>query len=876
MTRIAPSLVVAAVAGLVLAGCDSSNSRPSGPGPATALVVVAQPVAGSAGQPLADLVVEARDAAGNVVASPAAVTVSLLSSPAGAVLLGVTSAPATSGAAATLAGLSVERAGPYQLRVSSGALQVDGAPFTVGAGAAAALAIATSPAGPVTAGDGFGATVEIRDAFGNLVASDASVTLALSPDGVLRGAAQAGAAAGVASFSALSIQEAGSYALVATSGALTPSAPSASFTVVPGAPARLAFTVSPAAAGTAGTVLTPAAVVAVQDAFGNAVAAGSDQVSLALGGGNAAALLGGTTTDATVLGAVTFADLTVDRAGVGYHLVASAAGLTSATSGDFAIAAAVGDPATSTVVATPTTQTVGEDVLLTATVLDFFGNPVEATTVTFATSDAGATFVQPPATDASGVATGSFTSTVAGATTVQASIGAGPAFSGTATVTFDPGPPSAVASTLVATPATVQADGIAAISLVATVKDEFANPVPGAIVTLSSSGTATFVQPGPTDAAGVATGAVTATVIGAQDLTASVGATPVAGTTVTFTTTDPDGDGIPDREDAFPDDPTRFASYATVILPGLGGTFTTATAINASNSVVGLSEDGTGSVTGAVWTVSGSSADPGESLPPIAGNAYSAAYGVDASGAVVGESEKGAAFVPVLWAPGASAPSELALGSFSPPAAAYGIAGARIVGEAAQGTATVAVLWADPGATPVALATLGGDHSAAYAVAGSLVVGESSLPAPGSAGRAAAWTLDASGNAGPAVALAPLAGHVSSIALGVDAGGLIVGESVSATGVVHAVHWTLAAPNAPVDFGPGGASGVNAGGRVAGHAGVPVGPVVWDVRNPALLEGVIDPPFTFSQAYGINGANVVVGLLDGEAFAAVPVPAGTP
>jgi hypothetical protein len=74
-----------------------------------------------------------------------------------------------------------------------------------------------------------------------------------------------------------------------------------------------------------------------------------------------------------------------------------------------------------------------------------------------------------------------------------------------------------------------------------------------------------------------------------------------------------------------------------------------------------------------------------------------------------------------------------------------------------------------------------------------------------------------------------------------------------------------------VDLGTGSAQGVNVGGRVAGYAGLPVGPMVWDVRNPGLAEGVLEDPFLFSQAYGLNGANVVVGVLDGSAFAAVPV-----
>lgn len=744
--------------------------------------------------------------------------------------------------------------------------------------AGAAVVVTSSPSAAVTAGVPFGATVEIRDASGNVVASSATVTLALAPGGTLLGTSSVAAVGGVATFSGLSVEAAGSYALVATSAGVSPHT-SAPFEVVAAAPARLAFTASPGG-GVAGEPLAPAAVVRVEDAFGNPVMSGLDTISIALQGGNPAAVLAGTTSAAAVLGEATFADLSVDLVG-SYTLAASAAGLDGAASAGFPIAAAAASPANSGVAAAVATQTAGGVVAVAATVRDAFGNPVPDAAVTLATAAAGATLVQPPATDAAGEASGSVSSTVAGALTVTGSIGGGPAFAGTAPVTFEPGAPSLVASTLVATPASVQANGIASISLVATVKDEFGNAIPGLDVTLSSSGTATLVQPAAaTDSNGVATGAISSGVEGAQVVTATAGGVAVATEDVNFSTTDIDGDGIPNDDDAFPEDPNRFVEYATVPLVGLGGTFATATAVNASNVVVGLSEDGAGLLMGALWSVSGTTATNAVSLNPIAGNGYSAAYAVDATGAAVGESEKilsvgpplVSTSVPVVWAAGASTPTELSLGAFSPPATAYGIADGRIVGETATGGGSAAVLWSDAGATPVALASLGGDRSVAYAIAGSFVVGESTVSA-GGASIGAVWTLDASGNPGAPVGLAPLPGDVSSIALGVDPAGRIVGESESDTGVVRAVSWTVSAPTEPRLLGAGSAQGVNASGRVAGYGGLPVGPLVWDLRNLAILEGVLtDPNFQLSQAYGLNGANVVVGLLDGGAFAAVPVP----
>jgi adhesin/invasin len=726
--------------------------------------------------------------------------------------------------------------------------------------------LAASPAEVVA--DGVAAatlTAVARDAAGTPVPN---VSIEFSAAGGTLGAASATTGADGSASTTLTSTVAGEVAVTATADAETlGTAQAVTFTAGPAA--SLAITASPVDPVTAGDLF--GATVELRDAFGNLVTSGLEQISLALQGGNPAAVLGGTTSAPTVLGAASFADLDVELAGE-YRLVASATGLADAISPELLrVVAAAADPATSAVAASPATQVAGDEVVLTATILDFFGNPVEGEAVTFVTTAAGATFLQPPSTDPSGIATGSVTSTLAGALTVRGSIGAGAELGGTATVTFEPGAPSDAESTLVATPGAVDADGTSAIALVVTVKDEFGNAIPGAIVTLSSSGDASFVQPGPTDASGVATGAVTSTAVGPQDVAAAVGAVTVAGTGVVFLTLDPDGDGIPKGEDAFPDDPNRFAVYATVALPGLGGTFAAATAVNAGNVVVGLSEDGTGLLTGARWTVSGTSATPGVQLQPLPGNAYSAAYAVDASGTAVGESERGAEYVPVLWGPGASIPIDLRLGGFASPGAAYGVSGGRIVGEATQGAGSAALLWSDVDATPVQLASLGGDRSAAYAIAGSFVVGESTLAGPAGASVGAIWTLDASGNPGAPVALAPLAGHVSSVALAVDAAGRVVGESESATGQVHAVSWTVAAPGAPVDLGTGSAQGVNAGGRVAGYAGLPVGPMVWDVRNPGLAEGVLEDPFLFSQAYGLNGANVVVGVLDGGAFAAVPV-----
>jgi hypothetical protein len=90
----------------------------------------------------------------------------------------------------------------------------------------------------------------------------------------------------------------------------------------------------------AGDVITPAVQVAVEDDDGSTVASSTAGVTLVItpGTGAAGAMLGGTLTRAAVGGVATFDDLTVDEAGTGYTLTATAADLVSAISSAFDVA----------------------------------------------------------------------------------------------------------------------------------------------------------------------------------------------------------------------------------------------------------------------------------------------------------------------------------------------------------------------------------------------------------------------------------------------------------------------------------------------------------------------------------------------------------
>jgi hypothetical protein len=140
---------------------------------------------------------------------------------------------------------------------------------TVTPAGASQLAFAQQPS-IATAGQAIGpaVTVDLEDAYGNMVSSNSStVTVTLSSSAFAGGSATATAAAsgGVATFSALMIDKAGSYTLTATDGSLT-SAVSGWFTVTPTAASTLVVSgfLSPTSAGSTRTF-----TVTAEDPYGN-------------------------------------------------------------------------------------------------------------------------------------------------------------------------------------------------------------------------------------------------------------------------------------------------------------------------------------------------------------------------------------------------------------------------------------------------------------------------------------------------------------------------------------------------------------------------------------------------------------------------------
>ncbi|HMA42304.1 MAG TPA: hypothetical protein VKP10_19735 [Gemmatimonadales bacterium] len=315
------------------------------PAAATHLVFSQQPVNGVAGVAI-PVTVRALDTFDNIdTAYTANIDVSIGTNAGGGTLSGTTPIAAVHGAAA-FGNLSINKTGTgYTLHATSGTLtDVNSSAFNI-APAPLSQLVFTAPPTNVVAGAVIQPDVVVQgqDAFANTVTSFVgSVSIAIGTNaggGTLGGTTAVNAIAGVATFSNLTINKAGSgYTLVASATG-APDVTSVGFDVTAGAATKLAFTVQPAASTTAGSTISSPITVAAQDALGNTVAGFTGDITIALAGGKAGATLSGTKVITPTNGLAVFSNLSVDSAGTGYSLVASATGLTDGSSNTFTITA---------------------------------------------------------------------------------------------------------------------------------------------------------------------------------------------------------------------------------------------------------------------------------------------------------------------------------------------------------------------------------------------------------------------------------------------------------------------------------------------------------------------------------------------------------
>ena len=400
------------------------------PGAPTKLGFVQGPsntAAGAAITPAVTVAVE--DANGNVETTDNATTVSLAigTNPAGGTLTGGSAVTVAKGIA-TFSGLSINTAGTgYTLTASStpSRTAATSAAFNVtpaSTGPPTKLAFVQGPSN-VAAGAAItpAVTVAVEDANGNVETTDNATTVSLAigtnpAGGTLTGGSAVTVAKGIATFSGLSINTAGTgYTLTASSTPSRTAATSAAFNVTPGAPTKLGFVQGPSNTA-AGAAITPAVTVAVEDANGNVETTdNATTVSLAIGTNPAGGTLTGGSAVTVAKGIATFSGLSINTAGTGYTLTASSTpSRTAATSAAFNVTpASTGPPTKLAFVQGPSNVAAGAAITpaVTVAVEDANGN-VEttdnATTVSLAigTNPAGGTLTGGSAvTVAKGIAT---------------------------------------------------------------------------------------------------------------------------------------------------------------------------------------------------------------------------------------------------------------------------------------------------------------------------------------------------------------------------------------------------------------------------------------------------------------------------------------
>src|SRR5439155_1397616 len=288
-----------------------------------------------------------------------------------------------------------------------------------------------------------------------------------------------------------------------------------------------------------GAPITPAVQVTAQDAQGNTATQFAANVTVALGTNPGGGALSGTTTVAAAGGVATFAGLSINRPGTGYTLAAATNGIATKLSTAFNVAAGTATQLVFTVqpsavtagaAITPPVQVTAEDALgntdpgFTANVVVTLGaNPGGGTlsgTTTVAATNGVATFA--------GL---SIDKAAAG----YALAGSSGALTGAASSLFNvtASTVSAAQSTVSASSPIIASSGSSHSTITVTARDQFANPIQGATVTLTATPTPgnTLTQPlGTTDAGGVATGSLSSTAAGLKTVSATVNAVAITQT----------------------------------------------------------------------------------------------------------------------------------------------------------------------------------------------------------------------------------------------------------------------------------------------------------------------------------------------------------
>ena len=247
---------------------------------------------------------------------------------------------------ATFSTVSINTAGAFTIVASTtGLTSATSNSFGI-FGAVAKLGFTTNPIGG-TAGQLLQSIrVAVQDAGGNTVTTDTrTITIALTAGtgatgAVLGGTLTVAAVAGVATFSNITVDRAGTgYTLSAASNPVLTAATSTTFDIVAvGPPAKLGFTVQPTSV-VSGASITPSIQVAVQDVGGVTNTGSTAAITLAIETNPGGSTLSGTVTVNAIAGVATFAGISLNRVATGYKLNATSGSLAKAVSNAFSVTA---------------------------------------------------------------------------------------------------------------------------------------------------------------------------------------------------------------------------------------------------------------------------------------------------------------------------------------------------------------------------------------------------------------------------------------------------------------------------------------------------------------------------------------------------------
>ena len=420
----------------------------------------------------------------------------------------------------------------YQLTATAPGLS--GSPITFAttatAGSAGKVGIVLQPSSTATSGTPLAVQPQVRllDASDNPVLQSGvaiTATIASGPGGAITGQPTAITnESGIATFSSLAITgPSGAYTL-AFAGQNLSGVESNVITLGAGAATRLALVTPPSATAQNGVEFATQPVIQLQDNAGNPVGTAGVQVNAVLQPGPGATLGGDVSITTNSGGTATFTDLRITGNLSPRTILFASTGLTSVSSGQITVSPGPVSASMSQLSRSPSViaaSSPGEGgSTITITARDGSGNAIPGAAVTLLSVSGVGSFSAIAPTDALGIATATYTSTVAGAKTIGAEID-GVTIAATVAVTVGAATATAANSSLSVSPGTITVNGAGATATV-TARDAFGNLASGADVIVSI--TSGFASPssGQTNSSGVFTSTVTSGEAGTQTVSASV------------------------------------------------------------------------------------------------------------------------------------------------------------------------------------------------------------------------------------------------------------------------------------------------------------------------------------------------------------------